>query len=187
MPATTSKGYPYVLPADNVADYPTTSQQLANLLESVVPSAIAAGNTSVTLTALSNGSTAFTLPAGRFSQVPVFACNQSSGAGGTQTLIPRVLNPSTTGGTASFYSGNNTSVTVTSVVQWIAIQMTPASAPGILSAPTDLPSFVATCGTEGCPNFGHDIPLLFDPDQPPSRVECGVCGQPITRLEGITL
>ena len=29
MPATTPKGWPYVLPADNIADYPITSQALA--------------------------------------------------------------------------------------------------------------------------------------------------------------
>ena len=37
MPANTSKGWPYVLATDNVADYPTTSQALATMLDASVP------------------------------------------------------------------------------------------------------------------------------------------------------
>jgi hypothetical protein len=66
MPAETGKGFPYVQPADAVADYPTTSQLLAQKIDDHVPGARAGG----AATTSASGSVAVTFPVGRFATSP---------------------------------------------------------------------------------------------------------------------
>jgi hypothetical protein len=144
-----------------------------------VPYAMAVGVVSVALSGVSAGFSAFTLPVGRFSQVPIFAVNQPNAAGGTQTLVPRVINATTSGASAYLYSGNNTVLTVTSSVQWTATQMTSGSSPGIvMPLSATVIDATVTCHTVGCENEGHDITLSVEPDV--TTIVCGVCGTDIS-------
>lgn len=66
MTGTTAKGFPYVQPADAVADYPTVSQDLAQKIDDSVPTGRASGRT----TTAAGGSVAVTFPVGRFTATP---------------------------------------------------------------------------------------------------------------------
>jgi hypothetical protein len=71
MTAATARGYPYVLPADTVNSYPSTSQALANAIDSKLGGPVATGQ--YTIPAVATGATTsvvITLPVGRFSATP---------------------------------------------------------------------------------------------------------------------
>src|ERR1700759_5004398 len=130
MPANTSKGWPYVLPTDNVADYPVTSQALATMAEAVVPYAQAAGQATPTMTN-GTGSVAVTFPASRFSQPPLVQATKQSGNGATIPVALYVSAVTTTGFTLS-----SAGVTYSGAIlsNWWAVQMLTAAAPGLLEA-----------------------------------------------------
>lgn len=180
MPANTSKGWPYILPADNVADYPVTSQALANFADAAVPYAQAAGQATVTL-ASGTGTVAVTFPASRFSVAPLVQATKSSGNGATIPVVPYVGSITTTGFTLGCAGGTYAGSVLHN---WQAVQMLTSAAPGVLAAVDGTTGRVVTCHTDGCDNGGLPIPLLVpdgsDPDIPtPTDYVCGVCGQPI--------
>ena len=169
--------------------------------------AMAAGSVAIgTISATSGISTAVTFPTSRFSQVPMVG-SLSANNGFTANSAASV---STTGVSLKTYNPTG-SAQSTGTVQWTAVQMTSASGPGLLlDAERDVvagdqhesdvaaalaaaelsASYHATCHTGGCGNEGARIPMLLDPDPdapPLVAVVCGVCGEPITDLEGITL
>lgn len=127
MPATTAKGWPYVLPTDNVADYPVTSQGLANKLEAAVPFAMATGagsfsNPGVTATQIRP------FPVGLFTVPPIVMVTKTGGNGGGRHLLY-----SQAISTVDFTVVTNATDGVFAYAgvigyQWLAIQMTPTIA-----------------------------------------------------------
>lgn len=189
MSATTPKGYPYVQGTDPVADYPTTSQALATLLEAKVPAAVAAGSLLITAGALPAGSgytAVVTFPVGRFTIAPIVLVTLGDGsAGGTTMLVPRNKAITPTSVTVGLYNASTVASGAYSLqVPWLAVQMLAAAAPG-RALDAALATARATCSTPGCPNAGHQIDVGYDPAEPPDVVICGVCGQPITEVVGL--
>lgn len=123
-----------------------------------------------------------TLTASRFTQPPIVVAVASSTGYGAATVATIT--------TASFvgrYYNPTTTTPSTPVLYWVALQMSPGSAPG-RSAPDPFadPAFVAavaTCATPDCDNHGVEIliPVAADPE---GRwpVMCGVCGEPIPEV-----
>lgn len=127
MSANTAKGWPYVQPADALADFPVTSQALANKADASVPFAFAQGSGLCAFSAVANSSVVVTLPAGRFTQTP----NVLLGVIGSPTATPyapRVQARSTSSLTLAI----NTSAAITGniTVAWLAVQATPSAAEG---------------------------------------------------------
>lgn len=123
-----------------------------------------------------------TLAASRFTQPPiVVAVGTSTGYGAatvasvtTASFVGRYYNPTTvTPSTPSLY--------------WLALQMSPASAPGRAApdvyADPGIVALEATCATPDCENatVGILIPAMSDPTER-WPVVCGVCGEPITDI-----
>lgn len=129
MPGTTSKGHPYALPGDNVADWPDTSKDAADRLE-LFPMAIAAGIAALPVSTTFATSAAVTFPVGRFTQAPVVGATLVSGAGGTTKYIPRAYSVTTTGMTVACYTADAAVAGTATALHWTAIQMTPTSAAG---------------------------------------------------------
>jgi hypothetical protein len=125
MPATTSKGFPYVLGTDNVADYPTTSQQLATLLESLVPYRIAQGQASVGSSGLATASQIITFPAGLFTVSPICFVSKTSAQ---QKAMPWVTPQSASQCTIGFWTSDGSNVAGAVSMAWLAIQLTPTIA-----------------------------------------------------------
>lgn len=128
MSANTSKGWPYVLPADAVADYPTLSLALADKAEASVPFALAAGQLNLTFASSAVSDTVtVTLPVGRFTQTPLITLGIVSSWTGT-LYAPRTINRSTT----SFQMTANSSAAGSGSVGmcWLAVQMLTTAAPG---------------------------------------------------------
>jgi hypothetical protein len=138
MPANTTKGFPYVLPTDNVADYPVTMQQLATLLEAMVPFRFATGTVNIVASGASNtGNAIVTFPAGLFTQPPIVVVSKTSTA---QKAIPWTASTTTAQTTIGFWTGDATNVGASTLTFfWIAMQATPtvAFSDGIGPIPTD--------------------------------------------------
>ena len=123
MPANTTKGWPYILPTDNVADYPVTSQALATLLESSVPYRICDGAAAVVCP--SPASLAVTFPAGLFTLTPMVVISKGATVG---KGIAQAQAITTAGFTAAVVSADGTALSGTATLMWIAIQATPTLA-----------------------------------------------------------
>jgi hypothetical protein len=95
-----------------------------------LPVRVAAGSTTVTLTASGADFTAVTFPASRFTVAPLVFATVSSGAAGTSKFVPRVLAVTTTGANVYVYTGDATSATGSVSVSWLAVQMTATTAAG---------------------------------------------------------
>ena len=149
---------------------------LDDQLQERMPYAMATGTGNVNLSAATSGNVAVTFPAGRFSAIPTVTPNQSSGAGGTQTLVPRVLNPTVNGCSLYVYAGNSLAVTAQTIITFIAVQMTRGT--GTTVEAEGAVAVVLTCRHPGCSNA--DIPITLHLDELPDRCQCGVCGQEIT-------
>lgn len=129
MPANTPKGFPYVLPADNVADYPATSQGLAVKLDAAVPFAIAAGVATINMNGNTSGTAGIAFPAGLFTVPPIVTVTKALQGGGK--TIPNVSSITKDGAIAQLVSADGTAYGAGAYpVHWIAIQQTPTAAPG---------------------------------------------------------
>jgi hypothetical protein len=127
MPANTSKGFPYVLPVDNVADHPVTSQALATQLEALVPFRFATGTVNIVASGASNtGNVVVTFPAGLFTLPPIVVVSKTSTA---QKAIPWCASTTAAQTTIGFWTGDGTNVGASTLIfTWIAIQSTPTVA-----------------------------------------------------------
>jgi hypothetical protein len=136
MPANTSKGFPYPLGTDNVADYPTTAQSLATLLESMVPFRMAQGVVSVGTGGSNSASQAVTFPAGLFTVAPIVMVSKTTAQ---QKAIPNASSPTTSGVTIGYWTGDGTNTAGAVSISWLAIQLTPtiAFSLGAGPVPTD--------------------------------------------------
>ncbi len=144
-----------------------------------VPFAIATGSAPVTLTAQASTSAVINLPAGRFvspAQPLVYATVYAGSnyyAYGLATSITSitvgVTHRDNTAGTANFY------------VHWMAVQMLPTVAPGLLAVEPEY-THHTTCHTEGCDNARIPIPVVLDAP----TVICGVCSQVVDDIVPIT-
>ena len=181
---------PYVESTGKLAEYPAADKAQAEAVEAALggkyaPYRMAAGSS--LLSASQVGNTGITLaiayPAGRFTQLPVVVGSADSNGYGFGMATGTTL----TGCSLRYY--NPTASTHSNAkVAWIAVQMTAASAPGLLAEAAGSES-VVTCHTEGCDNAGIPIPLrLTEIDaagvtQQIANVACGVCSQPITDIK----
>jgi hypothetical protein len=119
MPATTAKGWPYVVAADNVADWPVTSLAIANKADAALPFAVAAGRLAIAAPAGGAGtSVSVTFPVGRFTQPPIVTASPDSNGYGA----PTVANVIATGCTLRYWNPTGVAPT-TPFMSWIAVQM----------------------------------------------------------------
>lgn len=91
---------------------------------------IAAGTTTVSVSASSTGNAPIVFPASRFSQAPVVTVSLASAPANSGKLSARVLNTTSTGASIYVYTGDLTNVTAAVTVNWIAVQMTDGAAAG---------------------------------------------------------
>lgn len=94
------------------------------------PYAMAAGSVGISLAAAAFGSATVTFPASRFTVAPIVMITQTSLPASSGTLIPKLTGTSTSGFTAYAYTGAGNTVTTSATFQWIAVQMTAATAEG---------------------------------------------------------
>jgi hypothetical protein len=129
MPAATGKGFPYVQPADAVADYPTTSQALAQKIDDKVPYAVAAGMVTVTIAAAATqGTAAVTFPVGRFTVAPIVQASVNN-AGSSDQYAPR-MSPVPTASGFSVVMNRQTAGAASYAIGWTAVQMGTGAAAG---------------------------------------------------------
>lgn len=95
-----------------------------------LPFAEAAGTITITVTAATTGATAVTFPPGRFTVTPIVTVGLLDPASGSAKLIPRVTSPTSTGFTATVYTGDLSTTTSTVTLHWHAKQMLSGSAAG---------------------------------------------------------
>jgi hypothetical protein len=146
-----------------------------------VPFAMAAGVVSVTRTASNVGWAQMNWPVNRFTQPPILTCsaidstalNNAGSWGGTNVTY----------GLASLNANSNVAGTATIQVYWSAVQMTPASAPGLMTSSLLLADdgtveILSTCRTADCENENLAITSVV-PDVAGGSVWCGACGQAI--------
>jgi hypothetical protein len=174
----TRLGIPYPDGTERVMDGDNAMGAIAAKLDDLqqvgIPYRQAAGIVSLVFTASRNAQTAVTYPASRFTQGPVIICTAQSSAG----YVPCVISATSAGCTVRCDYMDASTPSVTLPVMWVAVQMLPTGGPGLRTVGTE---FTATCATAGCGNEGIPITLEYDEENgPPNRVECGVCGQPIT-------
>lgn len=130
MPSATSKGWPYVGPTDVVADYPVTSQALADKADAAVPYAIAQGVVTISWAATTQSAvTTVTLPVGRFSQPPLVQLTNAS-APQQQMYAPRVSGTPTASSFQCVQSVDGSAITASANLNWLAMQMLPGASPG---------------------------------------------------------
>lgn len=79
MPNNTPNGWPYILPTDNVADYPVTSLALATKADAL-PYAFAAYQFSMSVGTLASYDRIVNFPAGLFTQPPIVLVAKANGA-----------------------------------------------------------------------------------------------------------
>ena len=129
MTASTTKGWPYVLPADAIADYPVTSQAIATKADASIPFALAAGAVTCNFpNATQSTPVTVTLPVGRFTVAPaIFFGTQSALFAGM--YFPRLSGPNSA---ASFQVVLNAAAAQsgTQSVTWLAVQMGAGAMPG---------------------------------------------------------
>lgn len=126
----TAKGYPYILGTQNASLVDDWALQLATKLDNTVPMAFAAGQANLSLSAASTANVTVTLPVGRFNVAPLVLVTIASAATGTQKLVARAINATTTNFALYVYTGDSTNTTATVTVSWMAIQMTSTTAAG---------------------------------------------------------
>jgi hypothetical protein len=128
----TPNGWPY--PASTATpDVPRDIKAVADKLDAVLPTAMAAGLATVPANATNPQSTvAVTFPVGRFTQPPIVTVSLMGSTGGTQRYVPRVHTPPTAAGcTLGIWASETTNnITNVSTVAWQAVQMDAASAAG---------------------------------------------------------
>jgi hypothetical protein len=116
-----------------------------------------------------------TFPAGRFTQPPIVIASMYSA---NRMVCSVRSSPGPTTGGANIQTFNPQTITTTlNSIAWIAIQMLPGAAPGLLAVLPE-PNATLTCHTEGCENYDIGIPMALPTDW--EACYCGVCGQPIT-------
>ena len=132
MPSSTTRaGLPYPIGTDPVSDGDDAIKNLANRLDgssgalASAPYGMAAGTVSVVFSNVPNSSAAVTFPAGRFSQPPnVLTAGQNS------FFVTAAGSITATGFTMNVRHAQNTNQTTTVPTNWVAVQMTSASANG---------------------------------------------------------
>lgn len=112
MPATTANGWPYVLPTDNVADYPVTSQGLGTKLDAAVPFAYCTFTFTMSVGASASYDRVVTYPAGLFTLAAMVLVGKAGGVNTQKWHVAPILqtkdgctvraleNSASTGGTA---------------------------------------------------------------------------------------
>lgn len=95
-----------------------------------LPFAEAAGTVSVSVAAAVTGATAVVFPTSRFSVTPIVTIALVDPATGSSKLVPRVTSPTSSGFTATVFTGDGTTTTSTVTLHWHAKQMLSGSAAG---------------------------------------------------------
>jgi hypothetical protein len=160
-----------------------------NTLTNAAPFRSHAQILSVTISAASWATKAFTWPAGRFTQIPVLLLTSTEA-----TVIAAQWSGLTLGGgniMVRQYQDQAGSATLS--VYALGWQATSASGPGLFVQPPPSPPPVtfadgppepilvtATCHTAGCGNEG--IPLTLWAASLTDPIQCGACFQPITDI-----
>jgi hypothetical protein len=122
MPASTSQGVPYVLPADAIADYPVTSEDLAawlDLWRAKMPRAVHAGAVTVPVSNAVSATLAVTFPVGKFTATPIVTVSTS----GTSQWVGMSSGSSSTGFTATVRQVDGTAATASPSINYSAIQL----------------------------------------------------------------
>lgn len=130
-----------------------------------------------------NGATnqVHTLPAGRFTQVPIVVCSAYCEGSRLNATVSSNPAPTVSGMTISTINLQANTATLCYVAWW-AVQMTSGASPGLRAEPTSNPTHSLTCHTAGCDNAGLPIPM----DMSAADVAyCGVCGQPIEDIRPV--
>lgn len=117
----------------NVTTFPN---QIVNVVSGVsrpLPYAMSAGQQNISGTAIATGAAATATitfaSSTRFTAAPVLSISQTTQPGGSALMIPKALNVTTTGFTASLINAAATAQTFTNAqISFIAVQMTSASA-----------------------------------------------------------
>ena len=131
MPGTTSKGYPYVLGTDSADTIDDTSLSLAQKLEAVVPFAMAAGTSTITVTSAASATVSVTFPPSRFTTAPIVIVGLANAPTGSTKLVARAQSIAAGGFTLAVYTGDGTTTTANAVqFTWWAVQMTSSQASG---------------------------------------------------------
>lgn len=98
------------------------------------PLAVATGSVTISGTGVAAGSgvsVTATFPVGRFTVPPIVTASMTSAPGGSQNLVARAINATTSSVTVYLYNTGATAATWTPLaVGWTAVQMTPTSAAG---------------------------------------------------------
>lgn len=95
-----------------------------------IPYAMAAGSGTLSISG-TFANTSVNFPASRFTQTPIVTVSLTGAPGGSQKIVPRVVNPTTSGFSVYFYTGDYSSATATNVpFAWQAIQMKSDAAAG---------------------------------------------------------
>ncbi len=115
MPSTTTRGFPYPLDSDPVADGAKATRDLAQKVDSAL-GVTAAGTVIVAVSASAIGSAPITFPAGRFSSAPIL----NATVAGTTLYFATISTPTTTGATINVRRFDNTAATVNVTVHWQA-------------------------------------------------------------------
>lgn len=133
MPATTPNGWPYVLPTDNVADYPVTSQALAAFADPRVPFAYALYTFTMSVGSAASYDRVVNFPAGLFTLSPIVLLSKMNSA--AVKWIPNAVSTSTAGTTvrAQTADGSTGGSALSLVIGLLAMQYSASSAvtPGV--------------------------------------------------------
>lgn len=140
MPNATPNGWPYILPTDNVADYPVTSQGLATKAEAAVPFAYALFQFSMSVGASASYDRAVNFPAGLFTIPPVIFLSKGNSA--AAKFVPSAISSAVTGFTcrAQTADGSTGGSAVSLVVNVLAVQYSSTSfvTPGVTFAAQEM-------------------------------------------------
>lgn len=117
MPDTTLRGFPIPLDSDPVADGAAATRALGVAVNDRVGS-LATGSVVINLAAASSGSAAVAFPAGRFSGAPKIVATVV----GSTSFFASASTPDLDGSSITVRHFDNTAVTASVTVHWIAIE-----------------------------------------------------------------
>jgi hypothetical protein len=107
------------------------ARDLASGQNGVRPFAMAANTLTMSIVSAANTNASVTFPSGRFTEAPVVTTVMANAPGGSQKLVARAINTSSTGTTVFVYSGDSTATNASNFeIDWIAVQMTSTSGAG---------------------------------------------------------